>query len=154
VEGEPLSLRIAADVKNLVTLRRFVEDAAARGGGDPEAIADMLIAMNEAATNIILHGYQGRPGIVEAEVGYNGDALVVALRDRAPGFDLTSVPPADVTLPLGRRPLGGMGVHMMRQLTDELIQRTTTDGRNELILIKKDARKSHSSQEVTNGDRR
>lgn len=149
-----MSLRIAADVKNLVILRRFVEGAAARGGGDPEAIADMLIAMNEAATNIILHGYQGRPGIVEVEVGYNGDALVVALRDRAPEFDLTSAPPPDVTLPLERRPLGGMGVHMMRQLTDELIHRTTTDGRNELILVRKDARKSHSSQEETNGDRR
>ena len=149
-----MSLRIAADVKNLVTLRRFVEGAAARGGSDPEAIADMLVAVNEAATNIILHGYQGRPGIVEAEVGYNGAALVVALRDRAPEFDLTSAPPPDVTLPLERRPLGGMGVHMMRQLTDELIHRTTTDGRNELILVKKDARKSHSSQEVTDGDRR
>ena len=149
-----MSLRIAADVKNLVTLRRFVEGAAARGGGDPEAIADMLIAMNEAATNIILHGYQGRPGIVEVEVGYNGDALVVALRDRAPEFDLTSAPSPDVTLPLERRPLGGMGVYMMRQFTDELIQRTTTDGRNELILVKKDARKSHSTQEVTHGDRR
>lgn len=149
-----MSLRIAADVKNLVTLRRFVEGAAARGGGDPQAIADMLIAMNEAATNIILHGYQGRPGIVEVEVGYDGDALVVALRDQAPAFDLTLAPPPDVTLPLERRPLGGMGVYMMRQLTDELIHRTTTDGRNELILVKKDARKSHSSQEVTNGDRR
>ena len=149
-----MSLRIAADVKNLATLRRFVEGAAARGGGDPEAIADMLIAMNEAATNIILHGYQGGPGIVEVEVGYNGDALVVALRDRAPGFDLTSVPPPDVTIPLERRPLGGMGIYMMHQLTDELIQRTTADGRNELILVRKDARKSHSSQEVTNGDRR
>jgi len=138
----PSYLCIAADVKNLVTIRRFVEGAASSGCGDPQAIADILIAMNEAATNIILHGYQGRPGTIEVEVAYDQDALVVCLRDRAPQFDPTSAPAPDVTLPLEQRPIGGMGVLMMRQLIDELIYRTTDDGRNELIMVKKGVRKS------------
>ena len=138
---EPLCLRIAANLKNLATIRRFVEGAAKSGDGNPEAITDMIIAMNEAATNIIVHGYQGQPAIIEVEVGYNKDALVVCLRDQAPTFDPTSAPAPDLTLPLEQRPFGGMGIHMMRQLTDELTYRTTPDGRNELTLVKKDVRR-------------
>jgi anti-sigma regulatory factor (Ser/Thr protein kinase) len=134
---EPLYLRIAADLKNLAPTRRFVEDAAASWNGDPEAIAEMVLAVNEAVTNTIVHGYQGQPGIIEVEVGYDKDALVVCLRDQAPKLDPTSAPAPDVTLSLGQRPFGGMGIYMMRQLTDELIYRTTSDGRNELILVKK-----------------
>jgi serine/threonine-protein kinase RsbW len=140
--SEPSYLCIAADVKNLATIRRFVEGAASSGGGDPQAIAGVLIAVNEAATNIILHGYQGQPGIIEVEVAYAQDALVVCLRDRAPQYDPTSAPNPDFTLPLEQRPFGGLGVYMMRQLTDELIYRTTDDGRNELIMVKKGVRKS------------
>ncbi|MFB0535843.1 MAG: ATP-binding protein [Anaerolineae bacterium] len=138
---EPLCLRIAADLKNLATIRRFVEGAAKSGDGNPQAITDMLIAMNEAATNIIVHGYQGQPGIIEVEVAYDKDALVVCLRDQAPTFDPTSAPVPDVTLSLEQRPFGGMGIHMMRQLSDELTYRTTPDGRNELVLTKKGARR-------------
>ena len=139
---EPSYLRIAADLKNLATIRRFVEGVARRGNGNPQAITDVLIATNEAATNVILHGYQGQPGVIEVEVAYDQDALVVYLRDRAPRFDPTSTPALDVRLPLEQRPLGGMGVHMMRQLADELIYRTTDDGRNELVLVKKGVRES------------
>ena len=138
---EPLCLRIAADLNNLATIRRFVEGAATNGGGDPEAIAEMLLAMNEAATNIIVHGYQGQPGIIEVEIAYDEDALVIWLRDQAPTFDPTLAPVPDITLSLEQRPFGGMGIHIMRQFTDELTYRTTPDGRNELILVKKGVRR-------------
>jgi serine/threonine-protein kinase RsbW len=139
---EPSYLCIAADLKNLATIRRFVEGTARSGGGDPQAIADVLIAVNEAATNIILHGYRGQPGTIEVEVVVDQDALVVCLRDRAPQYDPTSAPDPDFMLPLEQRPFGGLGVYMMRQVTDELTYRTTGDGRNELILVKKGVRRS------------
>lgn len=138
---EMFRFRIAADLNNLATIRRFVEDAAASRPADPEAIAEMLLAMNEAATNIIVHGYQGQPGIIEVEIAYDEDALVIWLRDQAPTFDPTLAPVPDITLSLEQRPFGGMGIHIMRQLTDELTYRTTPDGRNELILVKKGVRR-------------
>jgi serine/threonine-protein kinase RsbW len=139
--AEPQRLRMIAGLDDLFEIRRFVEGAAARGGGDPAAVADMLLALNEAATNVIGHGYEGAPGILEVEVAYDGDALTVRLRDQAPAFDPALAPVPDVTLPLDRRPLGGMGVHMMRQLTDQLSYRTRSDGWNELVLVKRGVRK-------------
>ena len=138
---KPAPQQFAAKLENLVAMRHFAQRVAIDGGGDPEAIDDMLLAMNEATTNIILHGYQDQPGAIEIEVTYDADALIVTLRDRSPAFDPTSVPPPDLTLPLEQRPFGGMGIHMMRQFTDKLIYRTRADGWNELILVKKEARK-------------
>ena len=59
------------------------------------------------------------------------------LLDETPLFDPTAVPPPDINLPLEERPLGGLGVHMMRQLTDVLLYRVTEDGQNELIFVKR-----------------
>ena len=139
--AELTRLSMIAGLEDLAEIRRFVRSVAARSGGDPAATSDMVSALNEAATNIIEHGYQGAPGILEVVVTYDGDALTVRLRDQAPAFDLALVPEPDVTLPLDRRPLGGMGVHMMRQLADELAYRSGSDGWNELVLVKKRARK-------------
>jgi serine/threonine-protein kinase RsbW len=100
----------------------------------------MLVAMNEATTNLVEHAYRGAPGSVEIEVGYEGDALVVCVRDWSPPFDPAQVPDRDVTVPLEDRPLGGLGIMMMRRLMDDLIYRRGPNGANELILIKKDAR--------------
>jgi serine/threonine-protein kinase RsbW len=138
---QPHRLRITAGLANLVEIRRFVESAATRGGGDPEAIDDMLMAMNEATTNVIEHGYRGRPGILEVEVEYDGEALVVRVRDQGQVFDPALAPTPDLTLPLEQRPFGGMGVHLLRQLTDQVSYRTRCDGWNELVLVKKGVRK-------------
>jgi serine/threonine-protein kinase RsbW len=77
--AEPPRLRLIAGLDDLAAIRRFVGGTAARGGGNPEAVADMLLAVNEAATNIIEHGYQGSAGYLEVEAEYDGDALMVRL---------------------------------------------------------------------------
>ena len=136
MKGENL-LKVAADVKNLGAIRLFVEERAVALGAASEAVADLILAVNEAATNIILHGYEGDPGDVEVEVRREQADLWVVLRDRAPHHDPTRAPIPDVDAPLSARRFGGMGVHMMRHYTDELRYSVTTDGKNELTLVKK-----------------
>ena len=97
----------------------------------------MLLAVDEAVTNTVVHGYKGREGSVEIEVGREGHALVIRLRDEAPPFDPTSVPSPDLTLPLEERALDGMGVYLIRQATDEMRHRTTLQQGNELTLVKR-----------------
>jgi serine/threonine-protein kinase RsbW len=131
------TLRIAAEPKNLAIIRRFVSAAAANLQSGQPAIADMIQAVDESVTNIIVHGYQGRPGSIEIEVSREADALVVRIRDHAPPFDPTTHPPPDLTLPLERRRYGGLGIHLTRESTDAMIYRVTPDGANELTLLKK-----------------
>lgn len=126
----------SAELPDLDDMRRFVETSAYKLGASEDAVGEMVLAVNEAVTNILLHGYRSKPGHVEIAVEGDDDRLIVCLRDRAPLYDPTLVPSPDLRLSLDERPLGGLGVHMMRQFTDELRYRVTAAGTNELRLIK------------------
>jgi serine/threonine-protein kinase RsbW len=127
------------ELKDLAEVRRFVEETATAFGGEQDAVSELVLAVNEAVCNILTHGYGTRPGIVTIDVSQDRENLEIRLRDQAPTFDPTSVPAPDITVPLNQRKYGGMGVHMMRSLTDEMTYRVTADGWNELVLVKHDA---------------
>lgn len=122
---------------DLTEMRRFVESSGAEMGAGEDAIGEMVLAVNEAVTNVLVHGYRSKKGEVDVLIESSGPNLIVRLRDNAPLFDPTTVPSPDITLSLDQRAPGGLGVHMMRQFTDELIYRVTSDGKNELLLIKR-----------------
>jgi serine/threonine-protein kinase RsbW len=132
-----VSLQVAADVAQLATIRAFVEQQSRALGIDAYDIYDLILAVNEAATNIVAHGYRGQPGTIELELRQRDNAIEITLRDQAPLFDPTRVPTPDLTLPLHKRPLGGMGVHVTRELMDDIHYRVTPDGGNQLTLVKR-----------------
>ena len=108
------TLRVAAELKNLNVIRHFVQETAESLDVDQRVIGDVILATDEAVTNVMVHGYQGQPGIIEIELRRNEDSLVVCLRDQSAPFDPTVMPPPDVTVPLEERPPGGLGIHLMR----------------------------------------
>ena len=128
----------AAQVRDLNDMREFLEQSVLVLGGSEDDAGDLVLAVNEAVTNVLLHGYDNQPGPVILCVEVENGDLRVILTDTAPLFDPTRVPPPDIFLPLEDRPLGGLGVHMMRQLTDELVYRALPDG-NELAFVKRGA---------------
>lgn len=130
-------LSVDAVPANLARIRQFVRARAILLGAGPEAAADLVQAVDESATNIIEHGYRGAAGIVEVEMQALAGAIEVRLRDHAPPFDPTRVPRPDLDLPLERRPLGGMGVHLTRDMTDEATYGSPEGWSNELILVKR-----------------
>jgi glutamate/tyrosine decarboxylase-like PLP-dependent enzyme/anti-sigma regulatory factor (Ser/Thr protein kinase) len=130
-------LRIRARLENLSEIRHFVRERAATLDVDPAIIPDVLVAVDEAATNVMEHGYQGREGFVEIDVLREVDALVIRLRDEAEPFDPTDVPPPDLSGPLEERVLDRMGVHLMREVMDEMHHRITLERGNELTLVKR-----------------
>ena len=130
-------LRIAAEVKNLNEIRCFVQETASALGLHPAMIPNVILAVDEAVSNVIAHGYQGQEGAIEIEVSREGGALVIRVRDEAPLFDPTIVPPPDVTLPLEQRIPGGLGIHLIRQIMDEMTHHITPQGGNELTLLKR-----------------
>ena len=131
------SLCIAAKFCNLAVIRRFIEDALTARGIDPATIASVVLAVDEAASNIISHGYGDQPGDIEIDVQHERDALAICLRDQAPPFDPTIVPAPDMAAPLEQQAIDGMGMHLIRQIVDSVIHRTTPQGGNELLLVKR-----------------
>lgn len=128
-------LDVPADVRRLAEVRAFIRTSAADLGASQTNIGDMVQAVDECLTNTIVHGYRERPGRVQVEVTGDDRELVVRLRDEAPAFDPTSVPPAVGALAPRPLPRGGMGIHLARELTDSMTYRRTERG-NELTLVK------------------
>jgi serine/threonine-protein kinase RsbW len=132
-----VSIRVAAEVGQLAAMRAFVEQQASALGVDEAAIYDLVLAVNEIATNIVVHGYRGQPGAIELDLRQLGDAIEIRLRDHAPLFDPTREPVPDLTLPLAKRRLGGMGIYVTRQIMDTMRDQATPEGDNELTLVKR-----------------
>lgn len=129
-------LHIISELSNLNTIRDFVESYAVALGMSPDDVYGIVLAVDEAATNICVHGYKEKPGMIDVEVENDGQNILVRIRDNAPFFDPTTVPPPNLTGTLEERAVGGMGIHFMRYYTDEMIHRVTSTQGNELILKK------------------
>lgn len=130
-------IRVPAERKQLAFIRDFVEQQAEGILVDPREKGDLIQAVDEAATNIIVHGYQDGPGEIEIEVRRKPAQLTVCLRDHAPIFDPTRVPPPDIHLPLEQRPVGGLGIYLIRQCVDGFSHRVGEAGGNEIVLVKR-----------------
>jgi serine/threonine-protein kinase RsbW len=131
------SLTIAADLKQMAALYDFVQKTAAAFELGPSIVYDLQLAIEEAVSNIIRHGYQGQVGEIEIEIEQVGRDIVGYVRDEAPPFDPTTAPAPDLTKPLLEQPSGGRGIFLMRQVMDETSHRVTARGGNELTLIKR-----------------
>ena len=94
------------------------------------------LALEETVTNVINHGYKGEaPGSRHFTVELNGenDAIRMVVKDNAAAYDPLSRPPVDTSLPIEERPIGGLGVHLVKNL----MQRTRyeyVDGHNVLTM--------------------
>ncbi|MGZ8437987.1 MAG: ATP-binding protein [Candidatus Limnocylindrales bacterium] len=130
-------IRIAADVGRLAEVRDMIRSAAIAAGADPAHVSDLVQAVDETATNTIVHGHAGRPGWVEVRVGSENDRLIVTIEDDAPPFDPTTVPEPDLSVPPGHRRPGGMGVHLARLCVDEISHRPRPAGGNILTLVRR-----------------
>ena len=131
------SLRVSANLKQLAVIRHFVREKLSEFGVGAQITADVILAVDEAATNIVQHGYEGSDGSIEIEIYRDSDSLVIRLRDNAIQFDPTKLPTPDLNLPLERRPLGKMGVYLMNELMDEVRYHALGGGGNELTLVKR-----------------
>ena len=129
-----MPLEIEADLGQLKSIREYVTECASAFDIQSDVIDDLRLAVDEAVTNILTHGYDGA-GRISLEITTSGPDLVIRLRDYAPTFDPALAPTADLTPPVERESPGGFGVYLMRSVMDEISHRVLETG-NELTMIK------------------
>jgi anti-sigma regulatory factor (Ser/Thr protein kinase) len=131
-------MRIQSDVNRLPEVRAFVRKTVADFGGSRRIANDLVQAVDEATCNVMLHGYREKPGEIEIEAALRDRQIVIRLLDRGPVFDPTVAPPRDPATPPASMRAGGMGmgIHLLRTMTDEVRHHVRPDGGNELILVR------------------
>jgi serine/threonine-protein kinase RsbW len=127
-----------ARMEHLHELVDAVIRVAADAGASESVRHDLRLAVEEACTNVIVHGYApGVPGPIGVTVTAESNEIVVRIDDRAPRFGPADAPPPPVHEPWQTRQLGGLGWHLIRSLTDRLEYRRREPNGNILILAKR-----------------
>jgi serine/threonine-protein kinase RsbW len=129
---------VAARLENLEGIRQFVAEACRRAGAEGRVVFDLKLAVDEACTNIIEHGYAGRPpGSIDIRVEANGHRITVTIADRGASFAPSALPEPNLVSDWSSRPLGGLGWHLIRSAVDEIDYEPDVAGGNRLTLIKR-----------------
>jgi serine/threonine-protein kinase RsbW len=105
-------------------------------GFSTDDILDTQLAVEEAITNIINHGYKNAIGEIIISCRINLYLAEIRIRDNAPRFDPLSLPEPELDGTIQDRKIGGLGVFLIRQVMDEIAYRYE-NGRNILVLIKR-----------------
>lgn len=130
------SFTIDAEIQNIPVVADGLEGFLLDVGINPEILPDIQLAVDEAITNIIKHGYAGKPGTIVLTVSVGGGTVRIEIRDRAPPFDPLTIKEPDLTADLADRVVGGMGIFLIRKVMDA-VSYEYVDGENVLRMEKK-----------------
>ena len=131
-----LELSLANEVAALTGVAERVERFGAEQHLPAEVMNVLNIVLDEALSNVINHGYAaGVRGVIAVRLRCAPGGVVVEVEDDGRPFDPLQAPPPDLTLPLAQRPIGGLGIHLIRNLMDE-VSYVRRDGRNVLKMAK------------------
>lgn len=117
----------------LLSLRAFAEEHKI----SPRVLQAADQALEEHLTNVMTYGYEDDdPHEILVRLGIVRDALQVEVEDDGKPFNPLERPEPDTTIPLIDRPIGGLGIHLIRQFMDELNYRREA-GHNILQMRKR-----------------
>lgn len=104
---------------------------------DQKLCLRLNLALEEAVTNVILYAYpEGmEPKRITVRMEKADDKLVVTLIDAGMAFDPTRKEQPDIAQPANERPIGGLGIHLIREIMTE-VNYCRRRNRNRLTLIK------------------
>ena len=135
--GNGMQLTIEPD-RGAVARANAAFTAFAEANAVPAGVRRSLnVALDELLQNMIAHGFVGRQGgAVTIAVELGSDRLTVTLSDDGRPFDPLGTATPDTTGSVEERPVGGLGIHLVRQLMDEVRYQRSAD-RNVVTLVKR-----------------
>jgi serine/threonine-protein kinase RsbW len=134
--SDELEFRIVNDLAAMGSLAEAVEAFVAEHRLPAEAANALYVSVDEAVSNAIAYGYpEGAHGEIAVRLRRRPGSVVLEVEDDGAPFDPLQAAPPDLTLPLADRPIGGLGIHLIRNLMDEMSY-ARRDGRNILKLVK------------------
>lgn len=128
----------AAELESLAAFRELIDAASTQHPEiDAQVCYDLKLAVDEACTNIITHGYSGmNPGSIILMLECDPQRARVTLTDFGHPFEPYEPPAPDLEAGLLALPLGGFGLFIIYQTMDEVRYETAEDG-NRLTFVKR-----------------
>ncbi len=128
---------VTSDTKYLMMVRDFVGHMVRRSRLSDGEENKVIMAVDEAVTNSIEHGYGNNPtGRIEIGVEADESRFRIVIRDSAKAFDPDTVPNLEMRDHVAAGKKRGLGIILMRQLMNEVQYQNQGGIRNELTLVK------------------
>jgi len=130
------TITLASQLGEIGRVVGLVEEFAAEHGLPDFVVFDVNLALDEVLTNIISYAYDDTgEHTVTVRLLLDDAALHVEVEDDGRPFDPLTVPEPDLSGPVAERPIGGLGLHLVRKLMTSLAY-ARKDGRNVLALTR------------------
>lgn len=129
-------LTIEASLNELPRLTEFLESLEEAWHWEPSLTFSLNLVLEEAVTNTISYGYADPSGeTIELTFTLQKGLLTLTVTDKGEAYDPTLHTDPDISLPAEERPIGGLGILLIKKLMDSVTYKRE-EGRNHLILNK------------------
>ena len=131
------SIILSNDISEISKLNEFVEEIGNEFSLTPDVVFNLNLVLEEAVVNVINYAYPKEDHqSIYLSARLHEDSIILVLTDSGVEFDPTIAPEVDITLSAEERPIGGLGIFLIRQIMNE-VKYDRIDGKNILTLEKK-----------------
>ncbi|MBQ8147920.1 MAG: ATP-binding protein [Lachnospiraceae bacterium] len=130
-----MNKKIEAKIENLYPLLDSIDQTIRSYSVDEELLATLHICIEEVFVNVVSYAYGEQVGLVEVETEVNDGWLSITFRDEGIPYNPLEREDPDLDLALEERPIGGLGIYMIRNMMDS-VQYEYKEGRNNLCIRK------------------
>ena len=122
------------DLAELQRLNQLVTDFAEHHSLPSELVFRVTLVLEEIITNVISYGYEDEmEHEISVRLSWEDPDMKIEVEDDGRPFNPLEAPPPDMLKPLAERPVGGLGIHLVREMMDKLEYRREND-KNLLVL--------------------
>ncbi len=128
---------------NLAAIRDFVYATALEVGFPSDIVDNIILAVDEACTNIIKHAYKSIPeGEITVKLKYNSKKFTIVIIDHGTPFSPETIPDPDLQKYYRQHRVGGLGMYLMKSLMDE-VKYVSVPGKYNQVLLSKNLNTTH-----------
>jgi anti-sigma regulatory factor (Ser/Thr protein kinase) len=132
-----MNVVLVNDIAEVDRLHRCVSQFCQDQGLSSEIENDLTLALEEILVNVIRYGHpEGGKHEIQIWLSLEQDCVVATVEDDGMPFNPLEAPEPDLYSPMETRPIGGLGIHLVRNITDGLEYRRN-EGRNRLVMRKR-----------------
>ena len=133
---DPHHLILHNNVEQIAMLPEFVETVAREAQLDHKAVFNLNLALEEAVSNVIMYAYpEGTEGMVDVDAVVDGKQVTFVITDSGKPFDPTAKEEVNINTGMAERPIGGLGIHLVRTIMDTVSYERK--GENNILTITK-----------------
>ncbi len=138
-------LKVKSKTENLSLIRDFISTSAAEAGVTTDVVENIILAVDEACTNIIKHAYKSFPdGEMIIKTKSTLSRFVVSITDYGNSFEPDAIPEPDLQKYYRQKRVGGLGMYLMKTLMDD-VKYVSVPGKHNKVLLTKNIKVAQSN---------